>query len=1027
MTVGRAGWIILGVLLAGIARAQQPNDSEASLAGVVTGVQGARIVVHLSTVDDNPLHYYDGYEVQAGSDGKFRFDHIEPGRYLLTAGAVNYIAKTPSDGLRVTLSKGEKIKGVTLALVPKQVVCGHISENRKPKATWVNAFRLNPEFGTLTDAAFVQTDKDGNYRFDDLAPGTYYIQAYMTWYPSTYHFNDAKPVEVSQQTNAACKTDISFTSSNCSVATVTGQIGGDSHDKNKYKILLLQTNPNGGTFQELGTFLDKNEYRSGDSFRASTCPGEYDLVIGSEDNFPPWGAVPSRKIILGDEHIKLTASGIKNVVLTPASVTTIRGELHYVDPKRGADCPAGGPRQTVSILREGDGQYQSTEWDIHDNFSFENVALGKYSVYLGPFLREALYVQSIKVNGIEIKGREFQVLDAEPVSLVIMLNSDPALANGHISPDVRRNPRWQTAESRPKGTVAGRIESATKTGYTVKLLSARYNSNSSVQYRVQPSRDGDFLFDHVDPGVYRLRVEGNGTLAVEYGATQPGTWGMPIVVKRAARLKNLVLAPPSPSSICGRVVDAESGRPQPELRMFLLRYYRGSFFNGGVASPSEQTTNASGDFQWHDLAPADYYPAAPIGTSLRFFTKDGTFDDALPIHVAVGESPGCSPGKPLEFRIPSSPTRSAAILGTIKGDLSSTLGDRFWVSLASVNQRGERLYITDGFAKLDASHRFRFGNVTNGHYELTLRSGYGAEPRVWSGPYGPRGHILAKQPLFVQGEGAQNVEIGPIELPVISGTVKFQQVPDDWGKYFKVDSHQIRLEHRPHGFVAPPPVGSLDSAGKFNLGPTDIGDYRVDLQLRNPLYIRSARLDGVEVDPFQVHIPAATFITLDVDVSDDSGQVNVDVSDDTSLPTPEPSVHEECQIQGVPGNEVLLLPETASPDDPNRHDISVPPHFLISGPVSADGARVWQKFFNVPPGHYRAIAIQRIAPYQLEPGGQLWQLEWNSTNPSWWAAVSALAVPVTVEPHGDVHLTLPDRTIDVEKLASKFALPLDGE
>jgi len=64
--------------------------AKSTLSGRITNATGAGISVKLKPVEENPLALYDGYSTQASADGRFQFEDVEPGRYLVVAEAAGF-------------------------------------------------------------------------------------------------------------------------------------------------------------------------------------------------------------------------------------------------------------------------------------------------------------------------------------------------------------------------------------------------------------------------------------------------------------------------------------------------------------------------------------------------------------------------------------------------------------------------------------------------------------------------------------------------------------------------------------------------------------------------------------------------------------------------------------------------------------------------------------------------------------------------------------------------------------------------
>jgi protocatechuate 3,4-dioxygenase beta subunit len=1007
------------LVLCGDAQAQAKNRETAEVFGVVKGGDGTPIVVHLRSLEENPVRYYDGYEEKTKKDGSFHFAGIEPGPYQVQTDGRGF---TLSVSEPFSLHAGEIRKSIIISVTPSFSLCGRVTENGSPRAdTWVNAYRLNSEFGTLSQTFLPHLGANGRFQIADVRPGTYYLAGYTTYYPGSFNFNGAKAIVVSAGTptgtKSGCALEIPLQYTGCHATKVSGHITSvPDHDKARYRVLFLATNMAGGSMPAIIAMNLNQLYRPGDNFSGSVCEGSYDVVLSDEQQINPWSELPTHKVVFDTKHIEVGKSAIEEVQLTPRAMASISGEVPGMT--HNVSCPAGGPRAQVSILREGDGEFQSAVLDDKNRFIFHNVAPGEYTVYFGPVVREAFYLDSILVDGKPIEGRKFTVAQPQPMSMVIHISGDIYHAAGHLSPDVRREPRWEVAWTRPKGSVGGKVLGVGMGDVTLKLRAARYNSNASAEYTARVGTDGQFLFDAIDPGVYTMRAEGRGILTTEYGARQAGKRGMPIVVARGAHIHGLTLSPPRLSALCGRVTNPE-GTPQAGTRMLLSRIQTGGFY-GSPSEPLEVRTDTDGRFRFEGLPPGDYVPASPLDVNrVVFFSRDGTLRTATPVTVQAGEDVGCGSNPALDLRVPPNYKTEYSFPGKIRGDLPAAIGDRFWVLLLDARARGGKRLVR--VAKPDAEHRFSFENIPGGQFIMELHSGYGPEPEMWSGPYGPVSHLLASQTIDIQ-DGMKEAAIEPMQLPNVTGAVHFKHVPEEWKNNFDIKQQRITLVPRDR---TQPFSALLSADGSFSIGPEDIGDYEVNLDLRAPLYIQSVRLNGREIKGRYFHVAAAVSANLEVEVSGDSGQVNSRLVPDGSLPIAEPSMDEACRKSIYPEPAVVLFPDplfdNATEGKKQKVDSNFQPRlFRSTGYGSPDNPTLQVQ--SVPPGHYRALAIEgpgiTISPFG-RPGDPPGLME------KMWSAFAALGKPVTVQAGGTLELTLPNKTIEAQRMAAKLGISLE--
>jgi len=358
--------------------------------------------------------------------------------------------------------------------------------------------------------------------------------------------------------------------------------------------------------------------------------------------------------------------------------------------------------------------------------------------------------------------------------------------------------------------------------------------------------------------------------------------------------------------------------------------------------------------------------------------------------------------------------------GKVNGDLPATIGDRIWVSLLDVRASGALNYVAR--ATLDAEHRFSFDKVPGGQFLLQLDSAYGPEPMMWSGPYGPVTHLLASQTIDIQ-DGLTEVTITPMQLPIVKGTVHFSHVPEAWKNTFDVGHQTITLVPREY---RAPFSAKLAADGSFSIGPEDIGDYEVNLDLRSPLYVQSVRLDGREIKGRYFHLSAETSRELEIEVSGDSGQVNAHIVSDGSLPMAEPSVYETCSKSAWPQYDVVLFPDpllVRSIAAQQTNSASALQPRLLRSSTNGDDPRI-QQIQAVPPGHYRALEVQ--APSLMgSPFGR--RDDYTDFERKLWNALAALGEPVTVKAGDTLELALPDKTVDADRVAAKLGAPLERD
>jgi hypothetical protein len=122
-----------------------------------------------------------------GPDGKFQFENVKPGTYLLKATLGGY---SPTEygqhgpngrGMNITVKPGQKIQGISLVMTPGGTILGRVTDaNGEPLIrALIQAQKLiYQESGrSLVTVQAVYTDDRGDYRLFWLPAGQYYINA----------------------------------------------------------------------------------------------------------------------------------------------------------------------------------------------------------------------------------------------------------------------------------------------------------------------------------------------------------------------------------------------------------------------------------------------------------------------------------------------------------------------------------------------------------------------------------------------------------------------------------------------------------------------------------------------------------------------------------------------------------------------------------------------------------------------------------------------------------------------------------
>jgi hypothetical protein len=1089
-------WKLLPLLLVlfpgNLAGAETHSGSSASLSGVVKGGSDANLTIHLEPAVDNPVRYYDGYEALPKADGSFSFTEIPPGNYRLTVVDANaQVSKAPRPGISVPLNpggdrvglrpsaftvlfpadlpsgaihlrEGEHRKAITLELTHTVSICGHITHDIAPGHEYggtegpsnivpldasVTYYHVNPEFGILDNGTNVDTEKDGSFRVTDLAPGTYFGKVGSTWYPGTNTFARAKPIVVGSEPSLACTIDIQQLAYNfCWVdgkrqvrgTSLDGRIDSDpASDKNRYRINFLERNPLGisvSIFASGPIIVQPESLTAGQSFHASVCAGDYDVVLNQQDQRSGnvWGDAPVQKIIFDVKKVTVSEDGTSPVDFTPHSMATIAGDVHLEGITREEFCPYCQAIY-VSILREGNGEFQTATLSPGNHFDFHNVTPGDYQLFVYTTRPDKVFLKSIVAGGQSTQGRRFSIPDAKFVPLVVTLSGDLAQAAGHLSPDARHATHWETEGMRPRGSVSGKVIGEEGAVYTVRLLPLVFN-NSQAQFTTKTGADGSFHFEDVPPGAYLLRAHDKDYVRMDYGAKAPEQRGTPLLVAAGARMGDLTLRAPHRNSICGHVTNANG-----ELQRGLRIAYQ------NAAKPTQsQTPDISSDnegyFRVDGLVAGDYFLAgirAAAGDFLIGLSADGQLSGFKPVHVVDGKDVGCGGASPLELHVPAS-TDHYSVFGALTGELPARLGDRFEVELDAA-QDMTPFWPQNRRADLGDDHRFHFDNLPSGQYRIRVYGLYGKKPSsggYFLGPYiEPLRHLVASRIVTIADHDVADLALAALTLPEVTGTVAIPKLAGQWSTLKPDDLTIALVPHRRNGVSTAVLKDQGNGQAGFDMGAVDPGEYEVRIQstrgyfVNSALYIQAVKLNGKEVDPLLIQVAETGAVNLQVELGNKMASVRAHVSEEKAFPAPRVPLAEWCSRGG--NYQVLLLPASVlslsgddQPQQSPRFEIGWSLGNLCEG-VQSWAAKVYNRDMpNLPPGRYYALALQSGTQINMGVQGQG---DFSVTQRALWKELAKIATPVTLNPDEHLELNLDDKTIEAARILGQLAVPDEQE
>jgi hypothetical protein len=459
------------------------------------------------------------------ADGRFSFKKLAPGRYTINVQREGYLG-LPSTGSVgtgvttqvssvVTLVPGFTPPELSLTLVRGGVISGHLRDpnGRLVPNLTISAYQVTYRDGrgVLTAVKTTQTDDRGEYRLFYMAPGSYLVgvtprrpgatptlqDAYArTFYPGLTDPRLVPPVVV---TDGADIPSIDILIRTDATAKISGRLvgaNGQSALLANPQLYLVPRDANALADSSVPAVQNVAANRTNGQFEIrNVLPGSYDLLTSGPDS--------TGRVSWGRARVEVGGIDIEDVVVELRSGfeiktrLTIDGEPAPSNPgpaPRGAE---GAPAGASAPVRPGmQVRLQSKEpYNVLDNaananmtfdpsgvYVFPNVPEGRYRIQVTPLPANA-YVEDIREGSVSILDEGLNVTGTPAGDIAIRVSTKGTTVSGIVSDS----------------------EQAPFKGALVALVPAINRRSNFLLYKtVRSADDGDFVFNGVAPGEYRL-------------------------------------------------------------------------------------------------------------------------------------------------------------------------------------------------------------------------------------------------------------------------------------------------------------------------------------------------------------------------------------------------------------------------------------------------------------------------------------------------------------------------------------------
>lgn len=369
----------------------------------------------------------------AGASGEFCFEHLEAGRYIVTARRSGYLAahygaqRPHSPGLVMEIAAQKPSPNVAIKMTPQATISGTaVDADGDPiRNAGVELLERAWTDGKMAAdaAAQMQADEEGKFRFAGLSAGTYYISAQReeeddpsrhpldnngqpfrerdakTYYDGSLSFREARPIGLKTGQEI---TGVIVVLQKTALRHVSGRIGA-GWNGNEPPMLWI-ANDSIIQIQKDGTFRADG-----------LLPGQYVLQGRGESN------------LIASTPIDLTEHDADGVVVEPVELISLEMVIRTEGGSAGTK-RSGLDR--VFLVDSKSGHEGLLEAD--GKFRFAEMEPSTYEIQLGEN-GDDYFVKRVLVDGEPQSGTSIDLRTAHPKLVEVLLSSNRAALSGRVS------------------------------------------------------------------------------------------------------------------------------------------------------------------------------------------------------------------------------------------------------------------------------------------------------------------------------------------------------------------------------------------------------------------------------------------------------------------------------------------------------------------------------------------------------------------------------------------------------------------
>ena len=439
-------WCLCLLLASGLAAQQSGPDALATIEGrVVQGVTGDPLPKAHVTLELSGEKHDSALVATTDPSGRFRFADIQPGVYELSAEKTGFLeghygeVKPGGEQTLLRIKAGDRLDDLTVRLFPAATISGRVldADGDPLSGGGVNLRGRAGNRGNIGSVSRAESNQAGEYRFDGLSSGTYYVSAtagewgytarripvdssgkvskvhdLTTFYPAALSLADAQGVTLE---NGQQQAGIDIRIRRGPTLSVKGRIAGLIGPASKYS-LNASVEEGGGWASEPAKLLPNGEF-----VFPELPPGKHRLNLFEQGM--------SGFQIIGYTEINLLDQDLTGVVITPFKPAQVRVRV-VMEGEEDKPLttgtvflfPAGETINAISQLLE----YQPQ----NGTFFFAAVPPRKYKVWFNNATDS--YLKSVQSEGRALDPESIDVADGAVLDLLMVFSKKVASVAGDV-------------------------------------------------------------------------------------------------------------------------------------------------------------------------------------------------------------------------------------------------------------------------------------------------------------------------------------------------------------------------------------------------------------------------------------------------------------------------------------------------------------------------------------------------------------------------------------------------------------------